>query len=278
MATEVMNERSTSPRAKAENANMTAATATTNAESTLPSLSRLRSRGVLPLPSPSSMSAMAPICVCLPVPVTTASALPRTTNVEAKSILNTEPRAVCPSPTTPSRLSTGSDSPVSDDSSALSERASIILQSAGTRSPSSSSITSPTVSSAAGSFIRLPSRSTTAEGAESFFRFSIALSALYCCTVPTAALSAIMAIIMSVSVKSEKSREIKAMAPETAAAATSSSVITSPNCDKKSVNALARFVFSMALAPYFASLAAASAAVSPCSSVPSLSSAARAGM
>ena len=85
-----------------------------------------------------------------------------------------------------------------------------------------------------------------------------------------------MAIIIIVSVRSEKSREIKAIAPEIAAAATSSRVITSTNCDKNSVNILVLVVFSMALQPYFCSLAAASAGVRPCSSVPKLSSAARA--
>ena len=180
MATEVMNERSISPRASAEKIKITAATATTNAEIILPSLSKLRSRGVLLLVSPSNMSAIAPICVLRPTPVTTAVALPRTTKVEANSMLYVPPSGVFGVLITPSRLSTAVDSPVSADSSAFKEEAAIMRQSAGTRSPSSRRIMSPGVSSAAGILIAVPPRTATAVGVESFLRLSIALSALYC--------------------------------------------------------------------------------------------------
>ena len=75
-----------------------------------------------------------------------------------------------------------------------------------------------------------------------------------------------MATIIIVSVRSEKSREIKAITPEIAAAATSKRVMTSPNWDKKSVNTFIFFCPPRELYPYFARRVEASDEVSPCPS------------
>ena len=225
--------------------NTAAATAITKAEIILPSLFKLRSKGVLPLDWFSSMSAISPIWVLRPTPVTTAEALPCTTNVEENSMLRMPPRGVFASFITHSHFSAAVDSPVSADSSAFNPAHESMRQSAGTRSPSESSTTSPTVNSAAGILFATPSRRARAVGAESFLSCSMALSARYCCTAPTTALRTIIEMIITVSVRSERSCENAAVMPDIAAAATSNRVMTSPNCEKNSHSTPRFFCFSI---------------------------------
>ena len=87
---------------------------------------------------------------------------------------------------------TGSDSPVSAASWTRRFAPSTSLLSAGTRLPASSSTTSPGTSSLAEISRTWPSLRTFTLGAESRFRAAIALSALYSCTKPRAALSTTM--------------------------------------------------------------------------------------
>ena len=96
-------------------------------------------------------------------------------------------------------------------------------------SPSESVITSPGTRHVLSISQSAPSLRHLTMHAESFLRFSIALSARYCCTVPTTALSRIMKSIIKVSVRSALSPEMNAITAVTAAAAMSSSVITSLN-------------------------------------------------
>ena len=85
-------------------------------------------------------------------------------------------------------FSTARLSPVSALSLILRLAFSISLPSAGTISPASSRMTSPTTSSLAGIMIAAPSRSTFASGPESFFKLCSDCSAFTVCTVPRMAL------------------------------------------------------------------------------------------
>ena len=71
---------------------------------------------------------------------------------------------------------TGTASPVSSDSSAAMFIAHISAMSAGTRSPSASSTTSPRTTSRPGTTTRFPPRNTVARGADSPFSASSARS------------------------------------------------------------------------------------------------------
>ena len=146
---------------------------------------------------------MAPISVCMPVPVTTQRALPERQNVPEKRVFSRSARAGFF--TVQSRFLTGRDSPVSGASSHFTPSEERMRQSAGMRSPSSISTTSPGTRRAAGSKRTLPPRTTFAVAVESFLSFSMALSARYCCTTPTAALSTMMKSRMAVSVSSDLS-------------------------------------------------------------------------
>ena len=81
--------------------------------------------------------------------------------------------AIC----TPASLSTGTDSPVSADSSTCRLAADNRRQSAGTRSPASNSTTSPGTRSVAFMLVSTPSRQTLAAGADRFFSASSAACA-----------------------------------------------------------------------------------------------------
>ena len=75
-------------------------------------------------------------------------------------------------------FSTGSDSPLSSDSSISKPLLSRRMASAGMRSPSATSIKSPTTSSAPGTLRRTPARSTSARGAANWRRAASARSVL----------------------------------------------------------------------------------------------------
>ena len=158
---------------------MTAATAMTVTEMTLPNVARLRCRGVATVSERSRRSAILPISVSMPVRTATASPLPRTTKVEPYSMFFRSPRA-SPSFKGAAVLTEGRDSPVSADSSTLRALAVSTRQSAATRSPSSKSRISPGTTSSAGMTASAPSRRTRAFPADSCLSRSMALSARTC--------------------------------------------------------------------------------------------------
>ena len=94
---------------------------------------------------------MRPNSVRSPVAITVARPWPFTTSVPEYTAAS-------------GRFSTGSDSPVSSDSSSIRSFAATSRASAGTRSPSSSRIRSPRTTSAPAIRVRTPSRTTTALG------------------------------------------------------------------------------------------------------------------
>ena len=144
----------------------------------LPRRSSWRWSGVSPTSEPPSSSATLPISVPMPVEVTTTSARPRTTVVFMKTDECRSPRGESAAANEVASFSTGTDSPVSDDSSIERLAATISRPSAGTRSPASSSTTSPgTRSSVITSTMSPPRRTRTLE-TSIFSRAARALDAL----------------------------------------------------------------------------------------------------
>ena len=113
----------------------------------------------------SIMAVIRPRVESLPTAVTTATPRPRTMCVPALS----SPSSLLPVP-----CSTGCDSPVTRDSSAISLSDSMSRASAGTREPVDSMITSSMTSSSGGSSRSSLSRQTRARGAESLPNAEIA--------------------------------------------------------------------------------------------------------
>ncbi len=152
---------------------------------------------------------------------------------------------------------------MSVDSSQRKSLLSKIRQSAGIRSPSSSSMISPTTSSSASITTSFPSRTTFASQVDSFFKFSIALSARYCCKKPTTALSRIIKRRIPVSTSSFLSLVRKASTAERKAASTRIIVIRSLNCAKNSAILLFFLPSRKTFLPFFSSLARASSLERP---------------
>ena len=152
-----------------------------------PNSSRLTCNGVCFSEVDFKSPAIFPTSVCIPMSVTTAFPRPYVTKLPEKSILVRSPSGA--SAKIASKLfSTARLSPVRALSSTLRLAFSISLASAGTMSPASTRITSPTTSSLAGSWIVEPSRSTLACGPASFFKLCRDCSAFTVCTVPRIAL------------------------------------------------------------------------------------------
>jgi hypothetical protein len=106
------------------------------------------------------MVAIWPIWVLMPVAVTTIEAVPRVTDVFWKSMLERSPSPTSASASTLASFATGALSPVSAASCASSVAERTTRPSAGTRSPASSTTTSPGTTWDAGTSPTLPSRST----------------------------------------------------------------------------------------------------------------------
>ena len=108
-----------------------------------------------------------PISVRIPVDVTSAMPLPRTTSVPENTKGRSSP-PVCGGPASVSgmlaSLRTGTDSPVSSDSSSSRSSHCTTVASAATRSPSESTIRSPRTTSRPAMRTRSPSRITSARG------------------------------------------------------------------------------------------------------------------
>ena len=133
-------------------------------------------------------------------------------------------------------FSTGTDSPVSAASSIFMLAHSIILASAGTASPASSTITSPTTKSSLFTTTILPSRTTFDVAAAIFCSASIAFSALLSCATPRIALIITTAMIMMTS-EGNSLTALDALltavsTPDIIAATMRMSVIGSINCFK----------------------------------------------
>ena len=115
----------------------------------------------------------------MPVAVTTTSARPRTTVVFMKTDeCAVAERASRPPARDVASFSTGTDSPVSADSSIERLAATISRPSAGTRSPASSSTTSPGTRSSVITSTMSPSRRTRTLDTSIFSRAARALEAL----------------------------------------------------------------------------------------------------
>ena len=164
----------------------------------LPRWSSRRASGVGSGSMVSSIPAMRPISVSIPVAVTRAVQLPLTTIVPMRTMFS-------PAGT----RSTGTDSPVSSDSSQETPPSSSSA-SAGTRSPAAKRITSPGTASAAGISRRAPSRNTFAVGAASRERASSVRSVRTSCKKPMRALRRTMASMASASRPSPSTAEIPA--------------------------------------------------------------------
>ena len=130
--------------------------------------------GVCPLvmacrDSPMRPSALrAPVATTMPRPEPCVTSVPEKTRAPDSSAAASGPVTAC--------FITGTDSPVSNDSSTVRLDASSRCRSAGTRSPSASSTTSSTTSSRPAMRTAWPSRMTSARGLESSRRASSALS------------------------------------------------------------------------------------------------------
>ena len=120
---------------------------------------------------------MRPISVPMPVAVTTARPRPLVTAVPLNAMLVRSPSGARAGRVEQS-LSTGSLSPVSDDSATCSEAPQTRRPSAPTASPSPRTSTSPGTSSSAGMRTCWPSRATVAVGAAIRCNAATACSAL----------------------------------------------------------------------------------------------------
>ena len=133
------------------------------------------------------MVLMRPISVASPVPTTTPVPCPIVTSVPDHAEDDRSPSAASAA-TGSTDFWTGTDSPVSADSSIWRLRAVIRRRSAGTRSPDARCTRSPGTSSSAGMVMRLPSRTTVALS-DSMLRMAFsACSALPSWMKPIAAL------------------------------------------------------------------------------------------
>ena len=166
------------------------------------------------------------------------------------------------SSSTPMRLSTGTDSPVSAASSTFMDAHSTMRQSAGTASPASRITMSPTTSSDEGTETSWPSRTALLSEADISWRAARASSALDSWTTPRTAFTTTTKEMMITSAKSAWPCAMPVSA-EITAATISMMIIGSASWARK------RFqsgVFSASLSlfgPFFSSLAAASACERP---------------
>ena len=144
----------------AATANIVKAAMPTNIATRLVKLSIRICNGALGDGLNKTSAAIRPSAVLSAVLITTPRARPRPTRVPVKSMLTWSPRATSSANTALLSFSTGSDSPVSKDSSTSRSRDRSRRKSAGTLSPDSSSTMSPGTNSSALISCVSPSRST----------------------------------------------------------------------------------------------------------------------
>ena len=107
-----------------------------------------------------------PISLCAPVAITSPIPVPRTTSEPENTYGRSSPpgRRLSRGASAREILRTGADSPVNSDSSICRSWHSLSAASAGTRSPSLSTTTSPRTTSRPAILLRTPSRITSARG------------------------------------------------------------------------------------------------------------------
>ena len=148
-------------------------------------------------------------------------------------------------------FSTGTDSPVSADSSLLRLADSISRASAGTKSPASTRMMSPGTRSLASMTASRPLRSTRACGADMLLSASMAFSALLSCIMPMMALRMTMARISAGSRNSRVSPLWAATKKEMMAAMMRMIIIVSLNWARKRIKREGFFCSRSTFLPYF---------------------------
>ena len=209
-----------------------------------PKLDSRRCRGVRTTSAVISRSAMAPSSVAVPVPTATPRPRPCATNVPRKAIERRSPTGAWGSVTGSIRLLTGWDSPVNAASAMRREAREVSRRSAGTIAPSWRTTRSPGTSSAASTTCSVPSRITTAVGADMARSAAIACSARRSCTTPITALSSTMTVMTIVSAGSPT-------IPEISAATTSRAIIGSATWSRIIRQTLRPGSTGRTLAPYW---------------------------
>ena len=121
----------------------------------------LRVSGVWTPPDSPTSRWIRPSSVSAPVATTTPVAVPATTSVP-ENVMFARSASSAPASSATVSLSTGTDSPVSADSSTARSRRRSSRRSAGTLSPASRTTTSPGTSSVESTVVRDPSRTTVA--------------------------------------------------------------------------------------------------------------------
>ena len=231
--------------------------------SIFPVLSSLFCKGVSSVSLFEISLAIFPTSVFFPVSTTTAVPFPLVIYADAKTMFLLS--AVCAFSGRRSTVSfsTGTDSPVNADSSALRLAELISLASAATLSPASSTSKSPgTTSSESISFI-CPFLKTLACGTDSLFNSSMAFSALFSCITPRTALRMTIIIINNESAKSF-SPLINETTKDAAADARRIIIITSLSCSKNLLKILFLFTsVSIIFFPHSALIISAFSSVSP---------------
>ncbi len=179
------------------------------------------------------------MAVSMPVDSTRPTPAPEDMPVPEKAIFRRSARGASSGQTTSASFSTGTDSPVRADSSAISSTDRSSRRSAGTRSPVRSSTMSPGTSSALSIVSFFPARMTLAFGELSFFSASMALSARSSWTVPITAFIMTMDSMIMGSRKSASPCMAEAQ-KDTPALTSRISTIKSLNCPRKRMSTLWR--------------------------------------
>ena len=206
------NTSNTSPPRHRSNRKMTPTITRHTPMRSRPSSASRRCNGVISGSDRSKRIAIRPSSVVIPVDTTIATPRPAATTVPACTIDRRSPSGVSTARIAPASFTTGNDSPVSADSCTCMAYASMSLASAGTLSPASNSIRSPTTSFSAGKDCFSPFRTTLAIGAESRCNAAKALIARSSCRKPMIVLTSTIATMTAASAHSPMKPEIT-MAP-----------------------------------------------------------------
>ena len=204
-----------------------------------------------------------PISVCIPVAVTTACADPYVMEQPENTMFERSPIAASAATTASASFSVGTDSPVSADSSDLSDEDDIRRASAGTKSPASNFIMSPGTRSEAAMIFSVPSLITRACGADMFLSASSAFSALFSCTTPIIALRMTISRIRAGSKNSVGSCPVQAITKEIMAAMIRIIIMTSLNWSINLANVDFFFFSFKTLRPYCCRRCCTSASLRP---------------
>jgi len=178
-----------------------------------------------------------------------------------KAIFFLSPRGISSPVNALVTLSTGTLSPVSDDSCILRFMASVSLMSAGITAPVSRMTMSPGTSSLVFTSEMAPSRSTFDRGDASSFKASSEVSAFFSWTAPISALTSRMPSMIYVS--RSPSPSITPTTPEMAAAIRRTIIMKLLNCSRNIRRKLFFDFDSSWLKPYCSCLFFTSAVVSP---------------